>query len=380
MSDPRRWLDDPANATGFERDLLRHGVEADPPEGAQAAVWKALAAQLLVGGAAAVGTTAASGTAAAGTGAAAATTGATASAATGAAGTATATGASAVAGAGASAGAAAATATGAVAGAAAASGATLGATAAGGAVVAGAAAGSSVTAGAIGGGLLGAGALKALAVAIVVGGGTATYVAVSPTPPAQTASELVDTAAEPAPIAATPARASGAVDSQPPAEPASVDPAPTEAASAEPAPLDPAATAAPTQQPASKPAPASGSAALSRPTGSPASAKPDLDGEARAAAARAASDERAARLRAERQQIGSAKDMLKRGDAAGALRVLDQVARDYPDGMSAQERESLAITALARAGNRAAARARAEAFLRAWPNSLFAAQVKDYTK
>jgi hypothetical protein len=222
--------------------------------------------------------------------------------------------------------------------------------------------------------------LTALAVAIVVGGGTATYVAVSPTPPAQTAPELVDTAAHIAPVAAMPAPTSAAVDSQPPAEPASVDPAPTEAASSEPAPLDPSASAAPAH-PVSKPAAGSGSAAPSRPAGSPApSAKRDLDGEARAAAARAASDERAARLRAEGQQIIAAKQMLKEGDAAGALRVLDQAARDYPDGRAAQERESVAITALARMGNRAAARARAEAFLRAWPNSLFAAQVKDYTK
>ena len=48
MSDPRRWLDDPANATGFERDLLRSGVDVEPPEGAQAAVWTALAAQVVI--------------------------------------------------------------------------------------------------------------------------------------------------------------------------------------------------------------------------------------------------------------------------------------------------------------------------------------------
>ncbi|MEJ7733494.1 MAG: hypothetical protein WKG00_30400 [Polyangiaceae bacterium] len=61
MSDPKRWLDDPGSATGFERDLLRGARDVEPPLGAQGAVWKALAAQLVVGGA--VGVAGAAGTA-----------------------------------------------------------------------------------------------------------------------------------------------------------------------------------------------------------------------------------------------------------------------------------------------------------------------------
>lgn len=46
MSTPRRWLEDTASATPMERDLLRAGLDADPPPDAKAAIWSALMTQI----------------------------------------------------------------------------------------------------------------------------------------------------------------------------------------------------------------------------------------------------------------------------------------------------------------------------------------------
>lgn len=68
MTFPKRWLEDD-DAAGAVRDILRAGREVDPPEGAEKAVWLALAAQIGVAGAGGAGGGAA-GSSAAGSGAA----------------------------------------------------------------------------------------------------------------------------------------------------------------------------------------------------------------------------------------------------------------------------------------------------------------------
>ena len=74
-----------------------------------------------------------------------------------------------------------------------------------------------------------------------------------------------------------------------------------------------------------------------------------------------------------------ARDELNAGNPAAALKTCDQMAKQYPGGQHAQEREYIAIQALAM-GNRSAARSRAEAFLKAWPTSTLVPKVKEYTR
>jgi len=84
------------------------------------------------------------------------------------------------------------------------------------------------------------------------------------------------------------------------------------------------------------------------------------------------------RLAAEGRAVVEAKRALRAGDAASALRLLEAAGRTFPDGALGQEREALAIEALDRAGQREAARARAHAFLRAYPTSPHATNVRRF--
>jgi len=84
------------------------------------------------------------------------------------------------------------------------------------------------------------------------------------------------------------------------------------------------------------------------------------------------------RLAAEGRAVVEAKRALRAGDAASALRLLEAADRAFPDGALEQEREALAIEALDRAGQREAARARAQAFLRAYPTSPHATNVRRF--
>ena len=91
---------------------------------------------------------------------------------------------------------------------------------------------------------------------------------------------------------------------------------------------------------------------------------------------------RAARLEESTRRIAdgafAARGALRGGDAAGALRKLDELGTRFPGGVLAQEREALAIEALYTTGQRAAASARAEAFLRAYPNSPHATRLRSF--
>lgn len=83
---------------------------------------------------------------------------------------------------------------------------------------------------------------------------------------------------------------------------------------------------------------------------------------------------------AELGAIDGVRAALARGDASGALSRLDGYAKAYPRGRLAVEAEVLRIDALARSGQGAAASKRAEAFLRRFPNSVFASRVRGYVK
>lgn len=70
----------------------------------------------------------------------------------------------------------------------------------------------------------------------------------------------------------------------------------------------------------------------------------------------------------ELELLGSAQTLLAK-DPRGALGVLDEVARAYPRGAFAEEREALAIDALRRLGRAGEMRTRGRAFLERYPAS-----------
>lgn len=88
--------------------------------------------------------------------------------------------------------------------------------------------------------------------------------------------------------------------------------------------------------------------------------------------------ERASRLREESRILGDARAALRSGDPASALKKLDAAGGQFPDGTLAQEREVLAIESLSRAGQHAAASARAVAFLQTYPTSPHAKKVRGF--
>lgn len=83
----------------------------------------------------------------------------------------------------------------------------------------------------------------------------------------------------------------------------------------------------------------------------------------------AVSSSGAARLREEVALMDRARRALAAGDAAGALVVLDQHQRSFPNGTLGQEAKLLRIEALARRGDRAAARALGQRFLSEHPDT-----------
>ena len=71
-----------------------------------------------------------------------------------------------------------------------------------------------------------------------------------------------------------------------------------------------------------------------------------------------------------------ARQALRGGDATRALRLLAQCRRLFPTGVLAQERERLTIEALAAAGRGPEASARAAEFLRKYPDSPHAGEIR----
>ena len=80
-------------------------------------------------------------------------------------------------------------------------------------------------------------------------------------------------------------------------------------------------------------------------------------------------------LGVERAIIDDARAKLASGDADAALRRLDEHARRFPKARLEEEREALAIQALANAGRPEDARVRARTFRERWPKSVYAAAV-----
>jgi hypothetical protein len=97
-----------------------------------------------------------------------------------------------------------------------------------------------------------------------------------------------------------------------------------------------------------------------------------------ATTAKAASGSRPAdsRLREESAAVLAVRNALVSGDAALALRLLDRARVDFPNGALAEDREALTVRALATGGQKEAAHSRGESFLRAFPKSPYAAEVR----
>jgi len=81
-------------------------------------------------------------------------------------------------------------------------------------------------------------------------------------------------------------------------------------------------------------------------------------------------------VESESQRVAGARALLRSGNARAALDALDALGRDEPNGLLVQEREALVVETLAALGRRAAARARADAFLARYPRSPHAAAVR----
>jgi hypothetical protein len=102
-----------------------------------------------------------------------------------------------------------------------------------------------------------------------------------------------------------------------------------------------------------------------------ASRTPDGIAETRAPESRATS-----RLREESAAVLAIRRTLLSGDAKEALRMLERARVEFPNGALAQDREALTVRALVESGQKEAARRRGEAFLRTFPKSPHAAEVR----
>lgn len=146
------------------------------------------------------------------------------------------------------------------------------------------------------------------------------------------------------------ARHAAPAEAAPPARPSAIPSAPE-------APPDPSQTSAPPPAPASAVTPPVVSSARLAASTSPTASQRPVD--------------RDAALVEELALVQTARTALVRGDAAGALDATKQHRRRFPSGRLVEERESLAIQALARLGRDDEARQRAADFERTYPSSLF---------
>ena len=133
--------------------------------------------------------------------------------------------------------------------------------------------------------------------------------------------------------------------------------------------VGPAAT--PSSARSTSPRAASSIRASASPTSTPA-----MDG----ANDESSTDGSASTLREESRALAEARGLLRAGEASAALARLDQMQAQFPRGALGQEREALAIEALAGAGQSAAAHARAQAFLARHPTSPYTATLQRFTQ
>ncbi|NOU28980.1 MAG: hypothetical protein HOO96_13840, partial [Polyangiaceae bacterium] len=85
-------------------------------------------------------------------------------------------------------------------------------------------------------------------------------------------------------------------------------------------------------------------------------------------------------LAQEQALVDTARAALARGRAVDALRAADEHAARFPAGKLAEERENLAIQALAFAGRRDEALARAARFHKRYPGSLYGGTLDELLK
>jgi hypothetical protein len=137
----------------------------------------------------------------------------------------------------------------------------------------------------------------------------------------------------------------------------------------EPAPAAPAAAAIESARPPPLPAPAASEPAVPISPSASAPAQPAVP------APRASASDARARLAEEVQHLAEVR-RLAASNPAAAAKLADEGHRRFRAGMLYQEREAVAISALARAGQSAAARARGERFLERFPKSPFAEQIR----
>lgn len=78
----------------------------------------------------------------------------------------------------------------------------------------------------------------------------------------------------------------------------------------------------------------------------------------------------------ESRMVAAARDALRAGNSAGALSLLSQAQQRFGGGVLGQEREALTIEALSKSGQRAAAQARGQAFLKNYANSPYSARIR----
>ena len=85
---------------------------------------------------------------------------------------------------------------------------------------------------------------------------------------------------------------------------------------------------------------------------------------------------RASRLAEESAAVVAIRKTLLAGESTEALRMLDRARAEFPDGVLGQEREALTVRALVESGQKDPARKRGDAFLRAFPRSPHAAELR----
>ena len=124
------------------------------------------------------------------------------------------------------------------------------------------------------------------------------------------------------------------------------------------------------------PEPATAESATPAAPVAPASADPFPAASAPPTPAEIAQQERANLMKEEAQLTIAARSALRSGNPGEALRLLEQARVKFGGGRLGQEREALIIEALGRSGQRDQARTRAEAFLKAFPSSPFAPDVR----
>lgn len=146
------------------------------------------------------------------------------------------------------------------------------------------------------------------------------------------------------------------------------EPAPSVVATASPRVVKAVPARAPAPQP--EPAPEAPAVEAPKPAPSPAPRAP--------APVRAAPAANPSPLAGELAALDAARGALASGDARRALTLLDGFDRSYPRARLRVEAEVLRIDALSKAGQREAARKRAQAFLRKHPNSVLASRVRRY--